>query len=92
MELPLPIFTLGAIRPEYSGTLFCVNKHTCLDVWICLGVNPLDMPRRKTLSITHHALSPHPHIIICTSFIHQRTTLFFLLITMSLKMTISAER
>ena len=31
--------------------------------------NPLSGERRKTLSITHHALSPHPHIIICTSFI-----------------------
>ena len=31
--------------------------------------NPLSGERRKTLSITHHALShPHPHII-CTSFI-----------------------
>ena len=31
--------------------------------------NPLSGERRRTLSITHHALSPHPHIIICTSFI-----------------------
>ena len=31
--------------------------------------NPLPGERRKTLSITHHTLSPHPHIIICTSLI-----------------------
>ena len=30
--------------------------------------NPLSGERRKTLSITHHALSPPPSIIICTSF------------------------
>ena len=31
--------------------------------------NSLLGERRKTLSITHHALSPHRNIIICTSFI-----------------------
>ena len=64
------------------------------DVWACPGVNPLDMPRtpywaseerRKTLSITHHALSPppsHHHLYIISS--HQLTTTFYR-ITMSLK-------
>ena len=31
--------------------------------------NPLSGEQQETLSITHHALSPHPHIIICSSFI-----------------------
>ena len=44
-------------------------------VWEFLpGVNTLDMLRTpswasKRHSITHHALLPHPHIIICASFI-----------------------
>ena len=54
----------------------CTAKPESPAFWACLGVDPLDMPRttysgeqRKMLSTTHHALSPHPHIIICTSFI-----------------------
>ena len=37
--------------------------------WIC--PNPLLGEWRETLPITHHVLSPHPHVIICrpTSFI-----------------------
>ena len=47
--------------------------------------NPLSGERRKTLSITHHALSPHPHIIICTSFHLINSLQRFYRITMSLK-------
>ena len=50
--------------------------------------NPLSGERRKTLSITHHALSPPPpppHIIICTSFISSIDYNVFCRITMSLK-------
>ena len=59
------------------AALNCTAKPKSPAVWACLGVNPLDMnPRnplsgewKKTLLILHNALSPHPHIIICTSFI-----------------------
>ena len=37
-----------------------------MDVWAYLGVNPLDIPEPLT---THHALAPHPHIIIFSLFI-----------------------
>ena len=47
--------------------------------------NPLSGERRKMLSITHHALSPHPHIIICTSFHLINWLQCFYRTTMSLK-------
>ena len=63
----------GIIIPEDSGAVFCIAKPKSPDR---LGVNPLDMPRTpyrasegNPLSITHHAISPHPHIVICTSCI-----------------------
>ena len=37
MDLPSSIATLGTIQHEDIGAVFC------LDVWACLGVNPLDM-------------------------------------------------
>ena len=47
--------------------------------------NPLSGKRRKTLSITHHALSPHSHIIICTSLHLINWLQRFYRITISLK-------
>ena len=47
--------------------------------------NPLSGEWRKTLSITHYALSPHPHIIICISFHLINWLQRFYRITMSLK-------
>ena len=47
-------FLLAVVCPQWSP------RHT---------QNPLSGEQKKTLSITHHALSPHPHIITCTSFI-----------------------
>ena len=47
--------------------------------------NPLSSERRKTLSVTHHALSPHPYIILCTSFHLINWLQRFYRITMSLK-------
>ena len=50
----LPIVTLGTIRPEDSGaarnaTSFSIKLHSETQVsgrlGLCLGVNPLDMPR-----------------------------------------------
>ena len=41
MELPLAIVTLVTIRPDDNGIAF----EQCLDVWACLRVNLLDMPR-----------------------------------------------
>ena len=59
----LPIVTLWTIRPEDSGVsaLNCTGKS---QVSVRLGMSGGISPRH-----THHALSPHPHIIICTSFI-----------------------
>ena len=45
---------------------------------------PLSGERRKKLSITHHALSPHPHIVICTPFISSIELQRFYRITMSI--------
>ena len=71
----LPIVTLGTIRPEDSGaarnaTSFIIKLYSETQVSGCLGMsggisprhaqNPLSGERRKTLSITHHALSPPP--------------------------------
>ena len=52
--------------------------------------NPLSGERRKTLAITHHALSPppyHPHplIIICTSFISSSDYNVFIVLQCQLK-------
>ena len=59
--------TQGYAKSNGVSALNCIANPKSPTVWACLGVNPLDIPR-KTLSITHHALSPHPHVIICTSF------------------------
>ena len=71
----LPIVTLGTIRPEDSGaarnaTSFIIKLYSETQVSGRLGLsggisprhaqNPLSGERRKTLSITHHALSPPP--------------------------------
>ena len=71
----LPIVTLGTIRPEDSGaarnaTSFIIKLYSETQVSGRLGMsggisprhaqNPLSGERRKTLSITHHALSPPP--------------------------------
>ena len=79
-----PIVNLGTIRSRMAGLCimpqsFSIRLHSETQVSGRLGMfggrstrhgqNPLSGERRKTLSVTHHALSPHPHIIICTSFI-----------------------
>ena len=71
------------------SALYCTAKPKSPAVWACLGVDPPNMPRTgertKTLSITHHALSPppsHHHLYIILS--HQLTTTCYR-ITMSLK-------
>ena len=58
-------FSLRSLKPQ------CWLESGCMSGGISPrhAQNPLSGERRKTLSITHHALSPHPHIIICTSFI-----------------------
>ena len=71
----LPIVTLGTIRPEDSGAAqmplsFIIKLYSETQVSGRLGMsggisprhaqNPLSGERRKTLSITHHALSPPP--------------------------------
>ena len=71
----LPIVTLGTIRPEDNGaarnaTSFIIKLYSETQVSGRLGMsggisprhaqNPLSGERRKTLSITHHALSPPP--------------------------------
>ena len=71
----LPIVTLGTIRPEDSGaarnaTSFIIKLYSETQVSGRLGMsggisprhaqNPLSGVRRKTPSITHHALSPPP--------------------------------
>ena len=71
----LPIVTLGTIRHEDSGaarnaTSFIIKLYSETQVSGRLGMsggisprhaqNPLSGERRKTLSITHHALSPPP--------------------------------
>ena len=67
----LSIVTLGTIRPRDREPCFVVKKPGRLG----MVVNPLDMPRtpywasERKPSTTHHVLSSHPHIIICTSFI-----------------------
>ena len=51
--VPLAIASLGTIWPEYSGVVFCGRLGTCpVDEW------------KKTLTTTHHAILPHPHVII----------------------------
>ena len=96
----LPIVTLGTIRPEDSGAAqmpqsFSIKLHRETQVSGRLAIsggisprhaqNPLSGERRKTLSITHHALSPPPshHHLYIIHFINwlQR----FYRITMSLK-------
>ena len=74
MEFPLAIVTLGTIL-GIAEPLLNKKKHESLNVWPCLGVNPLDMSRTpywaseaKHSQKTYHALSPHPHVI-STSFI-----------------------
>ena len=63
----------GINIPEDSGAVICIAKLKSPDR---LGVNPLDMPRTPYRASEgnhsqspHHALSPHPHIVICTSCI-----------------------
>ena len=76
MELPRESYHSYCYSGDYPtrvSALNCTAKPKSPVVWACLGVDPLDMPRapyrENALSITHHAPSPHPHIIICTSFI-----------------------
>ena len=58
-------------------------------IWACLGVHPPDIHitgrAKKMLSITHHTLSPHPHIIICTSFISSIDYNVFIILQCHLK-------
>ena len=42
MKLPSAIVTTGTTQPEDSGAVF-EGDNEFLDVWACLGVNPLDM-------------------------------------------------
>ena len=93
----LPIVTLGTIRPKDSGTArnATAKLHSETQVSGRLGMsegwsprhtqNPLSGERRKTLSITHHALSPPPshhhlYIIHLINWLQR-----FYRITMSLK-------
>ena len=54
--------------------------------------NPLLGEWRKTLLKTHHALSPHLHVIICTSFISSIDCTLFDHITLWPKCPYSAEK
>ena len=76
IKLHSDIVTLGTIRPEDSRAVFCIAKPkspTRLSMPVGKSPDPLIKVigewRRKSLSIIHHALSPHPHAIIVTSFI-----------------------
>ena len=63
----------GEYLPRVSA-LNCIAKPKFPAVWACLGVDPLDIPepraregkRAQKPTMPYH---PHPHIIICTSFI-----------------------
>ena len=83
MESPLAIVTLWTIRPEDSGVVFCQNKPESMDIWACLGVNPLDMPRTPYwASEGKHSQQPSMpyHPIFTSSYVnhlsHQWTALF----------------
>ena len=94
----LPIVTLGTIRPEDSVAVrmpqsFSIKLHSEIQVSGRLGMSggrsprhaPLSRERRKTISITHHALSPppphhHMYIIHLINWLQR-----FYCITMSLK-------
>ena len=66
-RVTLPIVTLGTILPQDSE-FFSIKLHSETQSVGRLGVNPPDMPRIK--QVKENALhTPHPHIIICTSFI-----------------------
>ena len=62
--------------PRSFSALNCTAKPKSPAVWACLEVDPLDMPRTpywaregkrsQKPTMPYH---PHPHIIICTSFI-----------------------
>ena len=50
-RVTLGIVTLETIRPEDSGAVrnakmsFSIKLHSKTQIWACLMVNPLDMPR-----------------------------------------------
>ena len=98
----LPIVTLGTIRPEDSGaaqnaTEFSNKLYSETQVSSRLGMsggrsprhakNPLSGRQKKTLSITHHTLSPPPshHHLYIIHLIKWLTLQRFYRITMSLK-------
>ena len=63
LELPSDIFTLGTIRPEYSGAVFCWKKPESQDFWACLGVNPLDISRTLYLASEGNTCNNSPSFI-----------------------------
>ena len=76
VELPLAItLSLGTIRPEDSGAAFQKKASLPGHLGMSGGKSPRHAQKpllgewRITLATTHHALTPHPHIIICISFI-----------------------
>ena len=60
--------------PLYNFTISLNGHYFIMFIAMCMCFSiklhsATQVPPRKTLSITHHALSPHLHSIICTSFI-----------------------
>ena len=77
-------------RPEDSGAVFYLSKHTSFDVWACLGVNNLDMLRTLIRRVKENTLNNQPCPIIPTltssSVVHHSFQLLcFFHITMPLK-------
>ena len=60
MELPLAMITLWTIRPEDFGATFEKRR-----LGMPAGKSPrhAQNERKKTLSKTHYALSPHTHVV-----------------------------
>ena len=72
--ISLPTGTLGTIRPDdrEMPRSFSIKLHSETRISGRLGVDPLDMPRapyRVSEGKPTMPYHPHPHIIICTSFI-----------------------
>ena len=72
---------------ELPSAIFWTSR----SIWACLGIipklaqNPLSVEWRKTLSTTHHALSPYLHVIIYSAFISSKDCTVFIELQCHLK-------
>ena len=86
MSYPYLLLRWGLSDPMIAESCF-VEIELSLDVWACLGgkspknaQNPFLGEGRKTLATTHYGLSPHPHVIICSSFISSKDCTVFVVL------------